>query len=1285
MSSNNVDTVTSKPDRYNQIQIPPTLIEEWQKKLDHLLNLLEADVAHIVKSEENYCTLLVVTQTKGSTYFPGAVINYGEGLCSEKVLADCDELLIPDLACLDNTDYRFDLERGLRSYFGLPLFWPDGSRFGTLSLLSYQSRDYSALQREVFYQFQAKIEADLQILKLEKRLELVSSVKNKKRGSEKLRLAELPYYEMFEKSQAVMLLVDPDSGAILEANPAACDFYGYSLEQLKNKKISDLNTLSWEEIQEELRKAAQEERTHFFFRHQLASGEVRDVEVHSSPLNLYGRQVLHSIIHDITARRKAEEALQAEHYFAVQVMNAMGQGLMVTNEQTRIEFVNPAYASLLGYSQEELLGKTPFDITPLEEYERLAKARQKRQAGQSSTYETKVQRRDGTPVYVTVTGVPRWRNGKIAGTIAVITDLTERRQLEERQHRQNEYLQALHETTLDLMNRLELSDLLQTLVRRAGAMIGTQHGFIYLLDQDTNEMRVVVDTGMDANKLRITVKPGDGVAGLVWQTGQPLIVNNYQEWAGRLKRPVFEAVQAVAAAPLKSGSEIVGIIGMAYHEAGREIDEQVIELLDRFAQLASLALYNARLYSAAQRQLSELTTIQKVAHAINSSLRLEEIFETVVQQVSKAFGYKIVNIYLKSGQELIRQAYVGGEEAIPTVPLGKGVQGTVALTGKADFVRDPASHPFFKPWTPEIRQLIVIPLKTVEGQVFGTLAVASNGQPKLTDQDFDLLDLLGSQVSIAIENANLFEELRRSEEKYREVVDNLKEVVGVCDSKGRITFLNPAWEELFGYTIEDTLGKTLFDFVHPDDQPGNAEMFRLGLKGESNREGQEIRIRAKDGSYKWCLIFSQVVRDAAGQVIGLMGTLTDITARKQAEEERLTLERKLLETQKMESLGVLAGGIAHDFNNLLVGIMGNAGLALLELPPASPVREIIEQIESASQRAADLTRQMLAYSGKGRFIIQQFSLNALIEQNSALIQASFGSKVVMNYALDPDLPLLEADPDQLRQLLINLITNASDAIGETGGAIRISTGLTWADRAYLSTTYLSPELNEGYYVYLEVADTGVGMSATTQAKIFEPFFSTKFTGRGLGLAAVLGIVRGHKGAIKVESEPGKGASFRVLFPAVSVPETKLLLGGRKPDKPASAEAPATANIRTVLVVDDEELVRNTTARVLQRYGYRVLTAVDGRDGVEVFRQHAAELNGVLLDMVMPNLGGEEAFLEMQQIRADVPVILISGYSEQDATKRFNGKPLAGFLQKPYTASMLREKLESVLAQHSTSN
>ncbi|HEY1108020.1 MAG TPA: transporter substrate-binding domain-containing protein [Opitutaceae bacterium] len=519
-------------------------------------------------------------------------------------------------------------------------------------------------------------------------------------------------------------------------------------------------------------------------------------------------------------------------------------------------------------------------------------------------------------------------------------------------------------------------------------------------------------------------------------------------------------------------------------------------------------------------------------------------------------------------------------------------------------------------------------------------------------------------------------ESRRMELLLRKIADRVPGVVYQYrlrpDGTSCFPYASEALRELCGVSpaeVRDDAAQALAH-IHPDD----AARMRASIEHSARELSPwllEYRVRSAQGAEHWHLGSALPQREPDGSILW-HGFISDITEQKAAAASLANLERKIQETQKLESLGVLAGGIAHDFNNLLTGILGNATLAGMEMPAGSPVQNYLESIRRGSLRAADLCKQMLAYSGKGRFLVQPVAINGLIEETTQLLQLSISKQAVLRFHLAPGLPAVEADATQLRQVIMNLVINASEAIGARSGVIGISTGLTRVDRAYLGGTILAPELPPGTYVYLEVSDNGCGMDADTQAKIFDPFFTTKFTGRGLGLAAVLGIVRGHKGALKVYSELGRGTTFKILLPCAA-PEAEPAASTTTTASPAAWQGKGT-----VLVADDEETVRTTAAVMLKKLGFNVALVADGRQAVEVFHATPERFALVLMDLTMPHLDGHQAFAELRRLRADVRVVLMSGFSEEEAISQFTGKGLAGFLQKPFQHEDLSAALRTAL-------
>jgi PAS domain S-box-containing protein len=576
------------------------------------------------------------------------------------------------------------------------------------------------------------------------------------------------------------------------------------------------------------------------------------------------------------------------------------------------------------------------------------------------------------------------------------------------------------------------------------------------------------------------------------------------------------------------------------------------------------------------------------------------------------------------------------------------------------------------------KSLIILPLEAA-GELLGALGIDSVRDER--EWSDDLIALLGTVAEVlanALDRKRRDEALRESEERFRSLFENAPLGYQSLDENGDLIEVNETWCRVLGYTKEEVLGRNFSEFIHPNFREVFEENFPK-FKSVGYILGVEFEMIRKDGAEIIVAFDGKIGHNDDGSFKQTHCVLSDITERKRAEEEKLALERQMRHAQKLESLGVLAGGIAHDFNNLLMGILGNADLALDALSPMSPARGSIEEIEKASKRAAELVNQMLTYSGKGGFVIEAIDLNEFVAEMAHLLEVSISKKAVLKYDFAADLPTFNGDATQIRQVVMNLITNASEALGDEGGVIALSTGAMYCDRAYLDDVNevvrasLEESLPEGVYTYFEVADTGCGMDAETIERVFDPFFTTKFTGRGLGMSAVLGIVRGHKGALKIESDVGKGTTFKVLFPATEPAEN-----GFAARRKAGAEEKDWRGSGTVLLVDDEEVVLEVVKRILEGMGFEVMCVNGGREALEVFRARGAEIACVLLDLTMPQLDGEQVFREIRRLRPDAKVILSSGYDESDITPRFAGEGLAGFIQKPYRSDSLRAKLREVL-------
>jgi PAS domain S-box-containing protein len=506
------------------------------------------------------------------------------------------------------------------------------------------------------------------------------------------------------------------------------------------------------------------------------------------------------------------------------------------------------------------------------------------------------------------------------------------------------------------------------------------------------------------------------------------------------------------------------------------------------------------------------------------------------------------------------------------------------------------------------------------------------------------------------------EALRSSEEIFRRVFELFPGPVTLAEVDGTIINCNQEFCRTIGYRRQEIIGRRTTAFSTWLDPAQRASMYEQAGRGQVV-DWLEFKLQRTDGQIRDMQISCRPFAMSGRTVVLAVGR--DITELRQ-------LERKMLHRQKLESLGGLAGGIAHDFNNLLTAILGNADLARSQMSPLAPERTSLEEIEKAARRAADLCRQLLIYSGRGRFVVEPIALQELVEQMQHLLSASVGKNVVLKYHLAKGVPAIEADASQVRQALMDLVVNAAEAIGERSGIVSVTVGMAACDDDYLKGCLGADNLQPGDYVYVEVADTGRGITAGDGGRIFDPFFSTKFPGRGLGLPAVLGIARGHRGAIRVESEAGKGSSFRLLFPASASSTT------RPQSKPAGPASDKLAG--RILLADDEETIRTLGRRMLEAAGFKVVTAADGREAIDKFAADMDDIDLVVLDLTMPHFDGEGCFHELRKLKPGVRVLLSSGYDEQDITSRFAGEGLAGFIQKPYTSGELLARIHEALGR-----
>ncbi|MEZ4513336.1 MAG: PAS domain S-box protein [Chloroflexota bacterium] len=504
--------------------------------------------------------------------------------------------------------------------------------------------------------------------------------------------------------------------------------------------------------------------------------------------------------------------------------------------------------------------------------------------------------------------------------------------------------------------------------------------------------------------------------------------------------------------------------------------------------------------------------------------------------------------------------------------------------------------------------------------------------------------------------------LRDSERRFRALIENGYDTVALVNKDGIITYTSPVTTRLLGYAVEEYVGHAIGALVHPTDKEPGSTVDKLRQPSQIESAAYTVRVRHKDGSWRWVEAIATNMF-AEPSVGAMVINFRDVTGRQEAEEA-------LRQTQKLESLGIMSGGIAHDFNNLLTAMLAQSSLLQTKIAATDPTRKHVDRIVKAAGRAANLTQQLLAYSGRGQFDIQPINLNQVIEDNLHLFEVAIPKNVRVELQLAQPLPLVDGDPGQIQQVVMNLIINAAEAMNGRNGRIHIQTSYeTIAPAQRVALSYTDGLLPTHPYVALTIGDDGIGMDSQTLAKIFDPFFTTKSTGRGLGLAAALGIVRSHKGGLQVSSMLGSGTAFQLYFPA----SVSLAANGR------STAITSTTMVKqgTVLVIDDEEGVRESAEDILESVGWRVLTAVDGHSGIELYQTHHPTINLVLLDLSMPGLSGRETLSKLQKINDSVCVILSSGYSEAEAAQNLGKLGVKGFLQKPYSLEQLVAIMSSI--------
>ncbi len=1131
--------------------------------------------------------------------------------------------------------------------------------------------------------------------------------------------ADLPDLEAVLDAAADAVVVFDLAGRIRYANAAACRAHGYAREEILRLSIDDLGApAEGPSLRARLAALGPEGAARLELTNRRKDGTTFPAETQVSAIVLGGERLLVGSARDVSDRSLLEDQLRTSEARLRSVLDNVPDLILEADREGIIRYANRLR---IGYDPADVTGMRVEELVVPEERAAVTDALVRAWAtGGPVDIETRSPTRDGSITWWWARIAPVLREGRTDRVLIATRDVTRRKRAE----------QTVRTAETRLRDLLDPLELLAVIVRADGLVAYCNDAFLArtgwrreeVVESPWLERCVPADSHpFVASALARAVRTGSAPAhyehALVTREGARRLV----AWSHTVLRATtgeFAALaclgedvteRRVAEEAIRSSEEKFRALFSASVDAIALYDAATSRVLDAneaFEQLygytrAELVTLSAidlsaepeetRQVFADLREAGQQVKVRRRSRRKDGSVFLADISDGVFLLGGRRVVWAIIRdvtdrVRAEEEQRAARDRLEGTLRALPdllfvmdrdrritdfhaphhellyaspTRFVGQAItdvlpaDATGAITEAIDDAERTGAH-----------YGTVYALDLPGGRRWFELSVSRRGEAGASDRSFVALAREVTLQHVA-EDA-----LRASEAMNRLLVEGAGAGIAFFDPTGTILHVNAIGAGLAGATPAEFIGRS----VHGAQAAFDASVFVARLEevvrtGEPREFEDKVRL---SGTRRWFLSKWQPLRDRDGRLTGVQVIALDITARRQADEHERDLADKLQQTQKLESLGVLAGGIAHDFNNLLSGILGNADLALLELSSTSAARHPLEQVLAGARRAADLTKQMLAYSGRGRFVVETIELPQLVKEMGSLLEVSISKKNVLRYEFAGGVPAVDVDVAQIRQVVMNLILNAAEAIGDASGVIAVRIGAADCSAKELGEYVLGESLAAGTYVYVEVADSGAGMTPEVRGRIFEPFFSTKFAGRGLGLAAVLGIVRGHRGALRIDSQPGHGTTFRVLLPASA---KGVPAGVRRVSGPHAWRATGA-----ILVVDDEETVLATSRRMLQRIGFEVLAAGGGRRALQLLHERGGKVRAVLLDLTMPDMDGEQTCAELRRHWPALPVIVSSGYTEHEVLPRFAEHGNVTFVQKPYGYDTLVHAVRDVLEE-----
>lgn len=822
-------------------------------------------------------------------------------------------------------------------------------------------------------------------------------------------------------------------------------------------------------------------------------------------------------------------------------------------------------------------------------------------------------------------------------------------------------------------------ELLQTLAEAAQHLVGAGYAAVGLYDEDgLTETIVPLGIGEDEIRAIRSSLESQELFRIASESHEPIRLNDVgPDHQSALPSHGPRRGQWLDV-PIVSRGRVWGSIFVGNQESDRPFTEEQEQLLVNLAPCAAVAIENAQLYRHALQNLrhqehliAELRRVQCGAARLISNLDLDAVLHEILRMIAAVSETEMSSICMldKDRHQLVAGTATGLPEEyvriIAHLPFGALHRGKInQVPDPVVIVEELRQDPAWQPYLDlserlGIRAVWSVPIIGKDCQLLGIFSAYYRDRFRPRQEQVELVQAYAQHLAVAMENAALYEQVRQAEMLYRDVYENAPDGYHAVGTDAMIREMNATLSGWLGYGREEVIGKMRYDDLLTPEGQRKFQQLLVQCKREGHTDHVELDFVRKDGRLLPMRLTMMVIRDAMGRYQGCRVTARDITKERE-------LEAQLLGAQKLESLGTLVGGIAHDFNNILTGILGFTQLLLRQGHAGDGLHEGLQRIELLSMRASDMIRQLLAFSRQGVSQRRCLALHPFLKETSKLLERMIPENIEIALSLDTDDPVVEADPTQLQQVLMNLVVNARDAMPQ-GGRIEIETTLVELDESFCQA---HPDTPPGRYVRLSIGDTGMGIAPEIRSRIFDPFFTTKEVGKGtgLGLPVVYSIVKNHGGAIEVSSQMGEGTTVQVFWPLAESVTTEV----------ATHPGETCQGSELILLVEDDPIVLELGRKALEYFGYQVLIASDGVEALAIYRKHQAEISLVILDVVLPRMGGRETFRELRRIDPSVKVLLTTGYGLDETVEVMLEEGVCGLVGKPYRIHDLAQAVHAIL-------